>query len=143
MKRHDLVWHRLRWPREVTTDQLGLVFRLLASAGGQPIIIETVGSPGTVEHRLALPESRSGSVVDQLRAAISGLAIEEVPNRPPLGASHAVELRLTTRRRPLRTDDMAGLSRALLTALAHLHKGEHLSVQWVLGRVACGGDRAA
>ncbi len=134
MKRPDLVWYRLRWPREVAPEQIVQVFRLLASAGGQPIIIETVGSAGTVEHRLALPESRGGSVVDQLRAAISGVAIEEVPTRPPLGASHAVGLRLTTRRRALRTDDMAGLSRALLTALAHLHKGEHLSVQWVLGR---------
>lgn len=129
-----MTWYRLRWPREVTPEQITQVFRLLASAGGQPIIIETVGSAGTVEHRLALPESRGGSVVDQLRAAISGVAIEEVPTRPPLGASHAVGLRLTTRRRALRTDDMAGLSRALLTALAHLHKGEHLSVQWVLGR---------
>jgi hypothetical protein len=129
-----MIWHRLRWPREVTPEQITEVFRLLASAGGQPIVIETVGSVGAVEHRLALPESRSESVVDQLRAAISGLAIEEVPTRPPLGASHAVELRLTTRRRPLRVDDMAGLSRALLTALAHLHTGEHLSVQWILGR---------
>lgn len=129
-----LTWFRLRWPREVTPEQITQVFRLLASAGGQPIVIETVGSVGAVEHRLALPESRSGSVVDQLRAAIPGLAIEEVPTRPPLGASHAVELHLTTRRRPLRTDDLAGLSRALLTALAHLHKGEHLCVQWVLGR---------
>jgi hypothetical protein len=129
-----MIWYRLRWPREVTPDQIGLVFRLFASAGGQPIVIETVGSAGTVEHRLALPESRAGSVVDQLRAAIPGVAIEETPTRPPLGVSHAVELRLTTKRRPLRTEDMAGLSRALLTALAHLHEGEHLSVQWVLGR---------
>ena len=29
---------------------------------------------------------------------------------------------------------MAGLSRALLTALAHLNKGERLCVQWILGR---------
>jgi hypothetical protein len=134
VKGQALVWYRLRWPREVTPEQITQVFRLLASAGGQPIVIETVGSVGAVEHRLALPESRSGSVVDQLRAAIPGLTIEEVPTRPPLGASHAVELRMTTRRRPLRIDDMAGLSRALLTALAHLHKGEHLCVQWVLGR---------
>jgi hypothetical protein len=129
-----MIWHRLRWPREVTPEQLTQVVRLLASAGGEPIVIETVGSAGSVEHRLALPESRSGSVVDQLRAAIPGVAIEEVSTRPPMGASHAVELHLTTRRRPLRTDDMSGLSRALLTALAHLHRGEHLSVQWILGR---------
>jgi hypothetical protein len=129
-----MTWYRLRWPREVTPEQITQVFRLLASAGGQPIVIETVGSAGSVEHRLALPESRAGSVVDQLRAVIPGLAIEEVPTRPPLGASHAVELHLTTKRRPLRTDDMTGLSRALLTALAYLHRGEQLSVQWILGR---------
>jgi Type IV secretion-system coupling protein DNA-binding domain len=129
-----LTWFRLRWPREVTPEQITQAFRLLASAGGQPIVIETVGSSGSVEHRLALPESRSGSVVDQLRAAIPGLSVETTPQRPPLGASHAVELHLTTRRRPLRTDDLAGLSRALLTALTHLHKGEHLCVQWILGR---------
>lgn len=134
MKRPDLVWYRLRWPREVTPEQIVQAFRLLAAAGGQPIVIETVGSVGAVEHRLALPESRSGSIVDQLRAAIPGVAIEEVPTRPPLGASHAVELHLTTRRRPLRTDDLAGMSRALLTALAHLHTGERLCVQWVLGQ---------
>jgi hypothetical protein len=134
VKRHELRWYRLRWPREVTPEQIMEGFRLLAAAGGQPIVIETVGSAGSVEHRLALPESRGGSVVDQLRAAIPGLSVEARPQRPPLGASHAVELHLTTKRRPLRTDDMAGLSRALLTALAHLHTSEHLSVQWILGR---------
>ncbi len=48
--------------------------------------------------------------------------------------THAVRLRLSTRRRPLRTDDMAGVSRAMLIALAHMRRGERLSIQWVLGR---------
>jgi hypothetical protein len=87
-----------------------------------------------VEHRLALPVSRTESVVDQLRAAIPGLSVEEVPVRPPLDVSHAVELRLSTKRRPLRSDDLAGVNRAILTALAQLHRGEHLCIQWVLGR---------
>ncbi len=37
-------------------------------------------------------------------------------------------------RRPLRTDDLAGVSRAILTALAQVRRGERLCVQWVLGR---------
>lgn len=132
MKAITMLWYRLRWPREVLPEQLTQVFRLLATIGGQPIVIEAVGSGGGVEHRLALPASRAENVVDQLRAAIPGLALEESAVRLPLGASHAVELRLTTRRRALRTDDIDAVSRALLTALAHLHKGEYLSLQWVL-----------
>ncbi len=128
-----MLWYRLRWPREVTPEQITQVFRVLATVGGQPNVIEAVGSPASVEHRLALPEARAENVVSQLRAAIPGLAIEESAVRLPLAASHAVELRLTTRRRPLRTDDMANVSRVLLTALAQLHKGESLSLQWVLG----------
>lgn len=133
MKSVVMIWYRLRWPREVTPEQIAQVFRVLATVGGQPVVIEAVGSAGVVEHRLALPEARAENVVSQLRAAIPGLAIEESAVRLPLAASHAVELRLTTRRRPLRTDDMASVSRVLLTALAQLHKGESLSLQWVLG----------
>jgi hypothetical protein len=128
------IWYRLRWPREVTPEQVAQVFRLLATAAGTPVVIEAIGSPGMVEHRLALPVSRAENVVEQLRAAIPGLSVEEVSVRPPMDVRHAVELRLSTKRRPLRSDDLAGVNRAILTALAHLHRGEHLSIQWVLGR---------
>jgi hypothetical protein len=130
----SLKWYRLRWPREVDAEQITQVFRLLATAGGSPVVIEAVGSPGMVEHRLALPEGRAESMVDQLRAAIPGLAVEAISVRPVLAATRAVELRLTTKRRSLRTDDVAGVSRAMLVALAHLRRGERLSLQWILGR---------
>jgi hypothetical protein len=129
-----LTWHRLRWPREVTPEQIVQMCRLLATTGGQPVVIEAVGSPGLVDQRIALPYGRAGAVVDQLRAAIPGLSVETVSQRPPVAASHAVELRITTKRRPLRTDDLAGVSRAVLTALAHLRRGEHVCVQWILAR---------
>jgi hypothetical protein len=129
-----LTWHRLRWPREVQPEQTVQVFRLLGAAGGQPVVIEAVGSPGLVEHRLGLPAVRAAATADQLRAALPGLSVEEVSERPALDITHAAELRLTTKRRPLRTDDLAGVNRAILTALAHLHRGEHLTMQWVLGR---------
>jgi Type IV secretory system Conjugative DNA transfer len=115
-------------------EQLLQMFRLLASGGGQPVVIEAVGSRGMVEHRLALPESRAGSVVGQLRAAIPGLAVVKAAVRPPLVTTHAVSLRLSTRRRPLRTDDPLNTSRAVLTALADVRRGERLVLQWVLGR---------
>jgi hypothetical protein len=134
VKSVSLIWYRLRWPREVEPEQLAQVFRLLATTAGSPVVIEAVGLPGIVEHRVALPASRGDGVVDQLRANIPGLSVEEVSTRPALAATRAVELRLSTKRRPLRTDDPAGVSRAMLTALAHVRRGERVSVQWVLGR---------
>lgn len=110
------------------------MFRLLATAGGRPVIVEAVSSPGAVQHRLAMPRGQAEGMVDQLRAALPGLSVEVLSRRPALMATRAVELRLSTRRRPLRTDDLAAVNRALLTALAHLHKGEHLALQWMLGR---------
>jgi hypothetical protein len=130
----SLIWLRLRWPREVTPDQVTQAFRLLATAGGQPVIVETIGSPGAVQHRLALSSEQAEGMVDQLRAVLPGLSIEALPERPALTVTRAVELRLSTRRRPVRTDDLAAVNRALLTALAHLRPGEHLALQWVLGR---------
>jgi hypothetical protein len=124
----------LRWPREVTPEQVTAVFHLLATTAGQPVIVETVGSAGMVEHRLALPASRAEGVVDQLRAAMPGLAVKAVATRPPMAMTHAVRIRLSTRRRPLRTDDPASVGRAILTALADVRRGERLSLQWVLGR---------
>jgi hypothetical protein len=129
-----LTWYCLRWPREVASEQVTQLCRLLATTAGTPVIIEAVGSPGLVEHRLALAPGRASSVVDQLRSAVPGLNVEAVQDRPALDISHVVELRLSTKRRSLRTDDLANVSRAILTALAHLHRNEHLSLQWLLGR---------
>ena len=101
------MWYRLRWPREVQPNK----YAGLSPARGIGRWARSYRDGrfgGQVEHRLALPEGSAGSVVDQLRAAISGLAIEEARERPVTGTSHAVGLRLTTSRRPLRTDDMAG-----------------------------------
>jgi hypothetical protein len=134
VKSPALTWYRLRWPREVQPEQLTQVCRLLATAGGSPVVIEAMGSPGKVEHRLALPTARAESMVDQLRAAIPGLSTEAIGTRPALTVTQAVELRLSTKRRPLRTDDQESVSRAVLTALTQVHRGERLCIQWVLGR---------
>ena len=106
---------------------------MLAASGAQPVVIEAIGSPGMVEHRLALPPARAASLIDQLRAALPGVSVEVLSTREPT-MKQAVELRLSTKRRPLDSDDPASVSRALLTALAHLARGESLRLQWVLAR---------
>ncbi len=134
MRSLALNWYRLSWPREVDAEQVVQLCRLLATIAGTPVVIEIVGSVDGVEHRLALPSGRAETVVEQLRATIAGLGVENVSERPAVAALRAVELRLSSQRRTLRTDDPAGTGRALLTALAHVRRGEHLTLQWVLGR---------
>lgn len=129
-----LTWYRLRWPREVEPEQVTQVFHLLATTAGSPVVVEAVGSTAGVEHRLAVPAGQADVIADQLRATIPGLAVEDAGERPPMLASRAVELRLSTKHRPLRTDDRAEVSRAMLTALAHVRGDELLGVQWLLGR---------
>jgi len=134
MRSGPLVWYRLRWPREVTPEQLAQAFRLLAATAGAPVILEALGRTDDVAHRMALPLSRAGGVVHQLRAAMPGLAIDKLEERPAAVAERTVELRLSTRHRALRTEDVEGVSQAILTALAHVGSGEQLILQWVLGR---------
>lgn len=134
MKRASLEWFRLTWPREVEAEQVVQAFRVLASSRRCPIVIETLGRPNGVEHRLGLPTEQAAGLSSQLRALMPGLATAGSDERPPIEPQHALELRITTRRRPVRTDDLAASSRAILTALGELGHGERLVLQVVLAR---------
>lgn len=128
-----LIWYRLRWPRQVSVEQVEQAFLLLRATAGTPVLIETVGSANSVEHRLALPRDRVGSVIQQLQACLRGLGVEAIDHYGE-AVNRAVELRLSTRHRPLNTDDPERVSTALLTALSHLGANERLVLQWVLAR---------
>lgn len=132
MSSTPLTWYRLRWPREVAAEQIVQLVRLLASTAGTPVVIEASSTGGQVAHHLALPEGRAGGVIYQLRAALPGLAAEVSSERAVDGVNRAIALGLSTRRRQLRADDLAGISRAVITALAHVGSDETLGLQWVL-----------
>ncbi len=129
-----VTWYQMRWQRTVDPKWLDHAVRLLATTAGRPVFLEAVGTTGSVSHRLALPSGNAPGVVAQLRSALPGLAIEVLPDRLPVPTSRAVELRLSTNRRSLCTDEIAAVSRALLTALSNLGPGEVATLQWVLGR---------
>ena len=67
MKRVPLVWHTLRWPRDVNADDLDAVMRLLVTAAGSPIVLETTGQAGSVTHQIAVTEGRHENIAHQLR----------------------------------------------------------------------------
>lgn len=133
MKHTPLTWLSLRWPREVTEAQVLSAWRRLPTLAGWPLIVEAIGHDGLVRHRMAVPVSRERTITRQLRAELPGLGIEADSSAPIKQFQMAGEVRLTSRRRSVATTDLAGASRAILTALAQAGQGELLLLQWVLG----------
>ena len=133
MKRVPLVWHTLRWPRDVVAEDVVALMRLLVTAAGSPLILEATGTPGSVTHRFAVPDGRQENIAHQLRSAMPGIRVDALASRPPVQVDRAIELRISTNHRPLRTEQAATVIRSLLAALSDLKSGETLSLLWVLG----------
>lgn len=129
-----LVWLHLGWPVEVKADQLIGCLRLLASANTQPLVLRAIGNSSYVDHYLATKASDRRFVSRQLQAAVLGLLLAEVDPAVAMPVVHrAVRLKLSTSRRPLRTDEPEHVSQGLLTALAQAEPAEHVMLQWMLG----------
>jgi hypothetical protein len=128
-----LTWLHVRWPREVSHDHLVAMWRIMATTSSSPLVVEAVGSAGSVTHRIGIPRDRAGALTRQLRSALPGLAIGPQPSSPRT-LDRAVSLRLSTRRRMVRLDPDGSVGRALLAALSATGRDEVLVLQWVLGR---------
>ena len=125
---------RLLWPREVSAEEMAAAMQLLASTGGTPLVLEALGRLGRVEHRLQIVESKASGLTTQLRAAIPGIGIEGIgrdDDKMP-DFTRARQVRLSTARRAVLTERVETVSRAILTALAHVGRDEALLLQWVL-----------
>ena len=84
MSRVVLKWFELRWPREVDSERLVSVFRMLAGSKVAPVVIEAVGIDRGVVHRLALPEAASPMLLAQMRAALPAIGFVKLEDRPPV-----------------------------------------------------------
>ena len=133
MRRSPTTWYQLRWPREVTTDQLHAAFAALTTVLGTPCVLEASGSNAEIIHRLGLYGQDRSGLLSQLRDAVPGLGLVLI-QRPAQDVDRALRLRFSTPARALRTDDPEQVTRSVLTALADVGKDEALTLQWVLGR---------
>lgn len=125
--------YQLAWPGNLDERAVHAFFRgLAAEAAPGPAVIETYGAGGVVVHTLTLPTGRSASDIGRLSAVLPGVRADRVDNPlPPV--QRALRLKLSTRRRALRTDHPADTALAILAALAHTRRHEVLRLQWVLG----------
>lgn len=123
----------LSWPRHLDIKAVSAVFRALAADNRPgPVVLEALSVDGQLRHVLRLPRNRQQSLIRLLGVQVPGLRVE--PSERPLPAvSHALKLKLSSRRRALRSDTPEQLSLGLLAALGNTQRGEALRLQWVLG----------
>ncbi len=132
---------RLRFPRgmdpvDVTTFVAGL-------SGVRPpwfwrwlrlptVIFEIHARPGYIEHYVIVPKPLTGIVLSHLRAALPSVRLDDPASVELPDLNRGLELRVSARHRPLRTDRLSGVSAALLTSLQPLREDERVVVQWLL-----------
>jgi hypothetical protein len=126
------ITYRLLWPGDTTASSITSALRSLATTGGTPLTLDSVGEYGVVEHRLVVDRGRGNAVVTQLRVALPGIGIERVEPTEMPRFELALELRLTTGRRSLRSDNAMDTSRSVLGALANVGRGERIRMRWLL-----------
>jgi hypothetical protein len=132
-------WFRLCFPNVVQPEQLTALLRavhgLSTTRRQPPVVFQAVGRDGRVDHFLRLPRDRVASQLAQAQMAVPGLVLEPTEG-PNVGQPQAAwRLWLSSSRLPLRSDDPAAVSQAVLTALAAARSDEVLVLQWLLGPV--------
>lgn len=103
---------------------------------GMPAVVISISADANgITHRLLVPKSITGFVLAQLRAALPAVRVTPTPLDSPQLA-RACELRLTTNRRPLRVQQPASVTSALLATLQPLGSGERAVMEWTITPVA-------
>ena len=135
----DRCWVRLKWPREVTTDQAAAALRALNGLSTprrhDAIVLQIVAGAGAIEHQIGIAEAKEQALVHQLRQALPGLGTEVLDTAPTFEVNLAWRVWLSTRRRPLAIDQTEAVANGLLAALGSVEVDELLVLQWILGPV--------
>lgn len=131
MKRTELDWFQLRFPRDLE-DSAALA--ALASFSGLPratrLVLEMRATSSGISHRLGVSPSSREAVTGALRAAIPSLRLESIATPTVTGRRSIWQL--APRTAALRTEDLAASSAALLASLFPLRDGESMALRWRL-----------
>jgi hypothetical protein len=129
MKRAELDWFQLRFPRELSEDA---VLAALRSFSGLPhrarLILELRATADGIEHRLAVTPGSTETVTANLRAAVPSLRL--TATTPTMKSGRRLLWQLTPRLAALRTDELGATSAALLASLFPLGPGETVNLTW-------------
>jgi hypothetical protein len=130
MKRSELTTYRLRFPREVSDEN---VLAALSSFSGVPhgtrLAFGLVADRGGITHYLSISNNAAGVATSGLRAALPSLRldlVETLPQRP----ARLVLWQLSGPTAVIRSDDLGAISGALLASLFPLNGGESVHLTW-------------
>jgi Type IV secretion-system coupling protein DNA-binding domain len=137
---------RLTFPRDTRPEQIVAFARSLSGLlppwwrrllGSPAVIFEAVSSEHGISHRVLAPPEQAAFVLAQLQAALPGTRVEndEVAG---LVVRSAAELRVSSSRVPLRTDQPQATAAGLLATLQPRRAGECSVIQWVLAPAPSG-----
>jgi len=135
----------LRFPRGLTTDQVGAWLAMLASLR-VPLALEIVATREAVAHYLLVPEARQADVLAGTRGVLPGLRMEAASDYLADDARSwraACELRISHLSRQLAAERAETAVAAFLGSLGHLEAGEAVLVQWLVAGMATPEPRAA
>ena len=130
-----LLWRELHWARPLD-DKRALAFvRQLAADPRSPLLaLEARGTASGISYFLASPPAAARELDAALSALVPGTALTNIDlstTRRP--SQRARQLKVSTRHRALRSDDLEATSRSVLSALAAPRDQEVLVLQLVLG----------
>jgi Type IV secretion-system coupling protein DNA-binding domain len=99
-----------------------------------PLFLEVVASNRGIQHYILIPSKAQRQLLSTIRAGLPGARLEEAPAymaRSPRYRT-ALEMGLTTIRRPLAVEHGPTVNAALLASLQPLGSGEELRLSWCL-----------
>lgn len=143
---------RLTFPRETRPEQVVAFARSLSGflppwwrrlLGRTPVVtFEVAADERGITHRLLVPAEQSGYLLAQLQAAVPGTRVE-AEELATLEVGTAAELRLSSTRVPLRTDQSEATVAGLLATMQPRRAGESSVIQWMLAPVPSGRLRGS
>jgi hypothetical protein len=132
MKRAELAWFRLGFPRDLTSDA---VVHALASFSGIPhgtrLVFDLAATNAGITHRLAVTAAQADIVLGGLRAAVPSLRLDAI-DTPPRPSGHRMLWQLVPRYAVIRSDEPAGVSAGLLASLFPLGADELVRLSWTV-----------
>jgi hypothetical protein len=140
VSRHPkLSWFDLTFTGGLTTEQAVGFVRSLAARGRAgwispvaPLVFELRADKRGVRWLVGLPERESQDLTGRLESWLPGLAVTPVPATGSVEGL-AIEVRLRSQRRPLRSELGPDIAREVLAGVGRLREEEAMVVQWVVG----------
>jgi len=127
------VWRQLHWPQPLDSGQALAVLRSWAADQHSPrLVLEARATSTGIAYLLGAPLAALLSAQRRLRTAIPEVRLTAIADeRTPLLTAR--RLKLSTRHRPLRSDQPEEVARAVLGALCQVGRDEALVLQLMLG----------